>query len=329
MNFRPFLFAGLIFAAAAPAFTAQNEGRTARFQFEAFGFGSTYRENSLNNAVGAMSDRQESFYNTYLAYLYNVGTLTSWEENVEGAWKGLVTAWPFGARIKVHVSENILLSLGLERIVAGASTEITGSYKRTFADGAIDALDFGYQPYSLEASAWAPLLGFHVYTPPKDNWSAEGGLYAGLLFGKLVFDSTWYEEGNPSLFDPDSPRLDPTHVTRGSLRMEGTGLGFCVELEGRLSYFLFRNAGLFAGVMIGFREVPTLSGPGREVRDGATTEWNGEWSLKKETIERPWNTLTLEYPSNNWTAGAAGVRSGDFHLDLSGIWIGGGLFIRF
>ena len=329
MNFRPYLIAGLVLAAAAPAFAAQGQERHSRVQIEVFGFGATFRDNALNNAVGAMSDRQESFYNTYLTYLYSTGALTSWEENVSGEWKGLVTAWPFGARIKVHVGETIVLSLGIERLTARASTEITGSYKRTFTDGATDVLSFGFQPYSFEASAWAPLFGFHVYQRPKDNWSAEGGLYAGPLFGKLVYDSTWVEKGNPKLFDAGAPRRDPTYATQGSTRMEGTGVGFCLELEGRLSYFVFRNAGLFAGVLVGFRQVPALSGTGREIRDGVTTEWNGDWSLKKETIERPWDTFTLEYPSNNWAPGAAGIRSGDFRLELSGIWIGGGLFVRF
>ena len=111
--------------------------------------------------------------------------------------------------------------------------------------------------------------------------------------------------------------------------MEGTGIGICLEVEGKLSYFLGRGFGIFAGVNIGFRTVPKLSGPGREVRDGVTTEWDSDWALKTTTIKRTWDTLTSEYPSNDWTTDPTAVRSGKFHLDLSGIWLGGGVFVRF
>jgi len=316
-------------AAAVPGLGQTAAERAPRLQIDVFGFGMTLRENALNKAVEAQSERQGFYYNGYLTYLYTKSVLTSWTEKVDGEWKGLETTFPLGARIKYNISDHIIISLGAERLGAKATTSLAGAYTRTYTDATSDQLSYEFKPFQITARGWAPLLGVHLYEPAKENWAAEGGVLIGPLFGRIISESTWLERGAAASFDEASPRLDTGRTTQGTTRMEGTGLGICLEIEGKLSYFLGRGFGIFAAINIGYRTVPKLSGPGREVRDGVTTEWDGEWGKRKTTVTRAWGTLTTEAPSNDWTTDPTAVRSGEFRLDLSGIWIGGGLFVRF
>jgi len=329
MKLRFLIIAGVILAVAVPGRSQTSGERTPRFQFEVFGFGATLRENSVNKAVGFQSDRQSFFYNTYLSYLYNVGVLSSWKETVEGTWTGFESFYPLGIRLKYNISEHIIISLGAERLGAKATTNLSGIYDRNYADGSADQLSLEFKPFELSVTGWTPMIGVHIYEPAKENWSAEGGVLIGPLFGRIVSDSSWLERGVATAFNEESAHLDPSRTSQGTTRMEGTGVGICLEAEGHLSFFLTRNIGIFGAVNIGFRTVPKLSGPGHEIRDGITTEWDGEWGIKKTTYQRAWETLTSEYPSNDWTTDPTAVRTGNFPLDLSGIWIGGGLFVRF
>lgn len=329
MKLRPIIFSGFLLASALPGWARPAGDQAQRFQLEVFGFGATLRESSLNKAVEFQSNRQSFFYSTYLTYLYQNSVLTSWKETVDGAWTGFESYYPIGARIKVNVSQHFMISLGAERVGAKATTSLSGIYARTYSDASTDKLSFEYKPYELSVSAWAPTIGLHVYQPAKEGWSAEGGVLIGPLFAKLLSESSWIERGISSSFSESAPLLDPTRTSQGTTRMEGTGLGICFEIEGHLSFFLSRNIGIFGGVNIGFRTVPKLSGPGREVRDGVTTEWDGEWGMKQVFTQRTWGRLTAEYPSNDWTTDPSAVRTDSFRLDLSGIWLGGGLLFRF
>lgn len=329
MKLRFLILAGVILAAAVPARPQTAGEPTKRFQLEVFGYRTTLREDPLNNAVGFQSDRQEYFYSTYLAYLYNAAILSSWKETVDGSWTGLASTYPLGVRLKYHISDHIIVSLGAEHLRSKATTSLSGLYERNYADGSTDQLSFEFKPFELTVTAWAPMIGLHIYEPAKENWSAEGGVLIGPVFGRILAESSWIERGAALAFNEGTPRLDPSRTSQGTYRMEGSGVGFCVEAEGHLSYFLTRSFGIFASINIGFRTVPKLSGPGREVRDGITTEWDGEWGMKQTTYQRAWDRLTAEYPSNDWTTDPTAVRTGNFHLDLSGIWMGVGLFVRF
>lgn len=329
MKLRPVILSGLLLALAVPGWSRPAEERTPRFQIEVFGFGGTLRENSLNKAVEFQSNRQTFFYSTYLTYLYQASVLSSWQETVNGAWTGFETTYPLGARIKYNLNEHLILSLGAERLGAKATTNLSGIYARNYPDASADQLSLEYKPFELTVDAWTPLLGVHAYQPATESWSAEGGLLIGPLFGHLLSESSWIERGAAMSFTEGTPLLDPTRTSQGTTRMEGTGVGICIELEGHLSFFLTRNIGIFAALNLGYRTVPKLSGPGREVRDGVTTSWDSEWAMKKVTYARTWGTLSAEYPSNDWTTDATAVQSDKFNLDLSGIWVGGGLFLRF
>jgi hypothetical protein len=330
MKLRPIILSGLLLIGlAAPGRAQATEDRLPRFQLEVFGYGGTLRETSWNSAVEYQSLRQELFYSNYLTYLYQSAVLSSWKESVDGAWTGFEHFYPFGARMKYNLSEHIMISLGAERLGAKATTNLSGIYTRTYADSSTDALSFEFKPYELSVKAWSPTIGIHIYQPAKDGWSAEGGLMIGPMFANILAASTWIERGIATTFDETNPRLDPALTSQGSSRMEGSGVGFCVELEGHLTFFLTEGIGLFAGVNIGLREIPKLSGAGSEVRDGVTTSWNSEWGMKTVNIARTWSSVNSEFPSNDWTTDPAAVRSGDFHLDLSGIWLGGGLIFRF
>ncbi len=330
MKLRNLVVAGALLAVAAvPGFPQSDGDRTPKLQIDVFGFGMTLRENSLNKILEAQSERQGFYYNGYLSYLYSKSVLKSWTESVDSEWKGLSSTFPLGARVKYNISEHVMLSVGAEVVSSKATTDITGIYDRKYTDDTSDRLSYEFKPFQITVRGWAPLLGFHIYQPATENWSAEGAVFAGPLFGRVVAESAWIERGVVSDFNEAAPRLDPARTDQGSYRMEGTGLGFCLEAQAQLSYDFARNLGIFAAINVGYRTVPKLSGPGRAVRDGVTTEWDGEWGKRKTTVTRAWGTLTTEAPSNDWTTDPAAVRTGDFSLDLSGIWIGGGLFVRF
>ena len=99
----------------------------------------------------------------------------------------------------------------------------------------------------------------------------------------------------------------------------------------RLNRALGRRWGFFVETAATYCRLKSLEGAGRESRlsiPGETT-WEGIWAIKKEEIEMPHDSATVLVPTNYWEGWVAGQRERDFVLDVSGLRLVAGIYLKF
>jgi hypothetical protein len=108
----------------------------------------------------------------------------------------------------------------------------------------------------------------------------------------------------------------------------GSEVGFAGNIGVQVNIDISRNFGFFIQGAYHFWLVDKLSGPGKNVYNSETENWEGDWVIKFHTSQREWGPFPFEWPSNYPPdKGSTIVR--DFELDLSGFSIKAGIFIRF
>jgi len=133
----------------------------------------------------------------------------------------------------------------------------------------------------------------------------------------------------------DGTSSSPLFHIRHKVQRDGEGKGWGGELGGRLSRAIFRRFGLFVQLGYAFQRVSSLQGGGSDelqVFSALTNRtetkrrvWQGTWHIARWTDTRPWGATDQVYPSNDDRTDR--VRA--FQLDLSGIRIYAGLYLRF
>jgi hypothetical protein len=120
-----------------------------------------------------------------------------------------------------------------------------------------------------------------------------------------------------------------TYSSTGVLQEEGSGTGIAIDLGGRLSYPIIRSFEVFLEAGYAYQVVKSISGSGREERDGRSLSWDGRWGIKSETVAAAWGGLETEFPTGYWPDNSEAERIKDFELDLSGFQLRLGLSFRF
>ena len=120
-----------------------------------------------------------------------------------------------------------------------------------------------------------------------------------------------------------------TYSNTGVLEEEGSGIGIALDLGGRLSYPIIRRFEIFLEASYTYQVVKSISGSGREERNGRSATWDGQWSIKNETVAAAWGELESEFPTGYWPTNSEEDRLRDFELDLSGFQLKLGLSFRF
>jgi len=237
----------------------------------------------------------------------------------------ITSAWQGGIRLKLRLSRSFSLSLAAEGMDRQASQSLAGTF--TFKGREyLEEYNKRYDPFQLHLSAFALLAGVHYRLPVGAQTELEVGTAAGWTRARFDFSSTWaytvnYVEGDYRY------HLDNNGILEG----DGKGDGWLAQASVRLNRALGKRLGFFVETTVSYCRIGSLRGSGREVLQGIPGEktWQGEWGIKRENISRPWYTTEVDTATNFWESWTAGQRLRDFVLNLSGVRLAAGIYVRF
>jgi hypothetical protein len=296
-----------------------------RFQVEIYGGIIFLNPSDLNLFVSHDNMIQEFFYDSYLDYLVATDQIDSWTKNQGEERKESRRSYPIGGRLKYYLSETIALSLGFKYLSSTHTLDLDYQYFRNELSDERYNESIRNSPYSLSAKAYIPTLGFHILKKMKNSLVLEGFVYGGPLFANCRYLSDWSYEWVTD--GPDYRYI--TYSNTGILEEEGSGIGIAIDLGGRLSYPITRSFAIFLEASYAYQVVKSVSGSGREDRDGRNVSWDGRWGIKSETVEAAWGEFNTEFPTGYWPDNSETERIRDFELDLSGFQLKLGLSFRF
>ena len=179
----------------------------------------------------------------------------------------------------------------------------------------MDSLDYRAQNTSL--SLIFPSLGLSWRQPLGSRLSAEIGLSAGPVFARAELKRDIIDRIEARELNPASEYLIYQDQRKLVMKGKGTGLGLGGDI--RLHFPLNRHLGIFFETGYSFYHIPSLSGSGTATAGGMTREWNGEWFLVGERVEKEWGSASFHYPSNDPHLEDRSVRASvlDIHAFLT------------
>lgn len=296
-----------------------------RFRLDVFGGLAMVGASNLNALVDYDNRVQALLYDDYLNSLLSADTINSWNKSQNQERPKVKTAWPAGIRASYAVSRRISISLEFQGMWRSHSADLQIQYDRRGGDRTYDLETVEHEPYLLSVSALAPLLGIRLRQPIADRLGLEAFLAAGPIFARCRHLSQWSYDW---VTNEEGYGTYTVYTESGVLEEKGTGTGIALDAGGRVDYGLMGRLSLFLESGYALRSVSKISGPGREVRNDGTLEWDGRWAMKKDRITTAWGQLEADYPTSYWPAGSEAVRAGDFKLDLSGFYLRLGVSIR-
>lgn len=296
-----------------------------KLQVELYGGINFLDPSDLNLFVSHDNRMQNFFYDSYFNHLVAIGQIQSWSKNQGEERREIRQSYPIGGRIKYYLSESVALSVGFKYMSGQQSQDLSFQYFRHELSGERYNESITYLPFSLSAKAYVPALGLHIQKILKNALVLEGFVSGGPLFAQCLYFTEWsYEwvtEGSNYSYI--------TYSTTGILEEKGSGTGIALDLGARLSYPIIRSLAIFAEASYAFQAVKSISGPGREERDGRSLTWDGTWSIKSETAAAPWGELETEFPTSHWPNNSEENKVKGFELDLSGFQLRLGVSLRF
>ncbi len=304
---------------------ARSLSKFKKFQVELYGGIIFLNPSDLNLFVGHDNRMQEFFYDSYFDYLVATGQIQSWSKNQAEERQEIRRSYPIGGRIKYYLSQSIALSIGFKYISSQQSSDLNFQYFRRELSGEWYNESITYAPYSLSAKAYIPTLGFHIQKRLINELVLEGFLTGGPMFAQCRYFSEWRYEWETE--GPDYRYI--TYSNTGALEENGSGTGIALDLGGRISYPIIKSFAIFLEASYAYQVVKSVSGAGREERDGRSATWDGRWGIKSETVAAAWGALETEFPTNYWPNSSEEDKVRDFKLDLSGFQLRLGLSFRF
>ncbi len=305
------LIIGLLFAVfvCSPLLIGQD-----RFQFEIYGGISYLSPGDLN-----LFSKAEEQYNQLLYIERHLG----WRGYFINDFPRISNAVPAGFRVKYHVSEKFAVSVEAEGFRRTQEASISGSFTYAPSWSLTEGKD--YAPYRLSLRCLSVMGGLHYRISAGRSTELEAGLAGGWSRAEFDFRSTWiysiglYADGF-------------THVSEdgGTLEGDGKGDGFAAKGMLRLNRALGRSFGFFVETSATYCRLKSISGNGRETRLGipGETNWEGPWGIKREDIEVSWGSDVVFVPTNCWEGWTAAQRDRDFILNLSGLRLILGVYVR-
>ncbi len=295
-----------------------------RFQFEIYGGYSTLDPADFNLLARTDTQTREFIYDGYYNFLQQAGYSRSWDKMV-GDYRGIESAQPAGFRLKYRLNSLLSLSLGLRVLSKTQLSDPSFRYMRTTQYWERYMDESQYISYSLSASGYTPMLGVHLEKYFGPVFGLEGHLAAGPVFARCRYNAQWHSEW---VYMNSAPYI-VFYEEDSSLEQEGSGTGIALETGLRLNMCIGGRFGIFVGGSYIYQSAGNFSGTGKEISNNHTTEWEGQWAMKRETLVAFWGEQLLEFPTNYWDDKTGGIRSRNFKLDLSGFQLQVGLFYRF
>ena len=296
-----------------------------RFRLEVFG-GSLSIDPKDFNLFPPYEDRlQAAQYDDLLLHLKDTGAILEWSKSQTGERDELKDAVYLGIRIKYLLSRRIGISLGFRYLTSRQGQDLAAEYTRTGDSGGDYVENLEYFPFSISTHAYIPSVGVHVMGTLHQASSWEIFVSGGPVFAACHYLSEW----SYSWLWRSGATDFPLFSSQGVLELQGSGTGLAVEAGARVGAPLGSRWDLFFEGGYAYQVVNRISGPGREVVDAYQEEWEGEWSVRSETVDYPWGAVDVVYPSNyRPQISDEGILRG-FKLDLSGFQIRIGFGFRF
>jgi hypothetical protein len=287
------------------------------FQIDLFGGFSLMSPSDLNLRNQYEEEFMSFYWDDYYQYYETTGSIWYWDKTVEGNFKKIKYAFPFGGRFRFNISKMFAISMSIKYFSQAQESSVLYNYDYNWK-GSSQRREHEYSPYRLECKGFSPILGFHLGWGNRifrfELFSGMGPLFAECSYSetrnykRTRDDGYWYSDG-------------------WSINEEGKGIGLC--LEGGMRFeFRIRVVGFFMEYGYAYQSVRNVSGPGSSswnesdstgYSDSGEDSWEGKWGIKAIDYDEEYGQETLQIPSNYWDTldtGESWVR--DFILDLSG-----------
>ncbi len=296
-----------------------------RFQVELFGGFSTLNPADLNLRAQHDEEFIKFNYEDRYAFEKEYGNIVSYTKDMEGKFVQIKHAMPLGFRLKYLLNQSIAISLGFEYISRNKSSDIRIQY--TIVDSILGQYfeEREISPFTLSTEGYIPSIGIHYEKKITPSIGIEGFLTGGPLFANC----SYFLDYRSTPIAGETPIIELAGW--GELEVKGKGTGVALNGGIRINVDMGRNFGLFLEGGYAFQVVNKLSGPGSQVYNYVTREWEGIWEIKEIFVERAWGNIYYQLPSNYWEKESEDkyYKIRDFKLDLSGFQIKIGISYRF
>lgn len=304
-------FIGLIISLLAWTAPLPAQGR---FQVEAYGGVSFLNPRDLN-----LLSKAEEQYNQLLYIERHLG----WQGYFINDFPRVSSVIPAGIRIKYHLSEKLAVSVEAEGFRRTREIATSGSFTYAPSWSLVEAKE--YAPYGINLQGLSLMGGFHYRFRVGQNTDLEIGAAAGWARAEFDFRSSWVYS-----IDLRDDGFTHSSIDGGTLEGDGNGDGLAAKGMFRLNRALGRRFGFFVETSATYCRLKSFSGSGRETRLGIPGEiaWDGPWGIKREEVEVSWGSTSIAVPTNYWEGWTAAQRERDFVLNMSGIRLIVGVYLR-
>jgi hypothetical protein len=153
----------------------------------------------------------------------------------------------------------------------------------------------------------------------------EAGVAAGWTRAEFDFRSSWAYSINLI-----ANGFVHSSIDGGTLEGDGKGDGLSAKGMLRLNRALGQRFGFFVETSALYCRLKSFRGSGRETRLGipGETAWEGPWGIKREEVEVSWGSALVSVPTNYWEGWMAAQRERDFTLNLTGVRLILGIYLK-
>lgn len=266
--------------------------------------------------------RAEERYNYILFQERLIGWTNGYFTN---DFPSLSKAFPAGLRLRYGLSGRLDLSVEVEAFRRTEEARIAGTF--SYDEGYTLTESKAYDPFRLGVRALSVMGGVQYRIRAGRSTEVEIGAAAGWAWARFDFLSSW----TAALDVISGGEVINSSVDGATLAGDGKGSAPAAKLMVRVNRALGRRWGFFVETAAAYCRVKSLEGGGREtVLDvPGETVWSGVWAVKREEIDLPYDSAVVLVPTNYWEGWVAGQRERDFVLDISGLRLVAGVYLRF
>jgi len=287
-----------------------------RFRVEVYG-GLAFMNPKDFNLLG----RAEEQYN----YVFFQELYLGYDGYFTNDFPRITKALPAGVRLRYKLNRRFDVSVEAEAFKKIEETHVSGTF--VVDPSYILTESKAYDPFRLGIKALSVMGGLHYRIPAGASTEVELGAAAGWAWAEFNFLSSW----TAALDLTENGEVISSSVDGRTLEGDGKGSAPTAKLMVRLNRALGRRLGFFVETAMTYCRIKSLEGGGREtILDipGETT-WTGTWAIKREEIEMPHDSAVVLVPTNYWEGWVAGQRERDFVLDISGLRLVAGIYLKF
>jgi hypothetical protein len=315
-----------VYALARGNMTFQPGKMKNRFQVEFFGGFSTLNPADLNLRAQYETEYRQ-FEDYRLTNMKNNGYLVFYSKDLEGEFKKIKYAIPYGFRLKYFLNQSMAISFGFTYMAKDKTSGIKDQYTIVDSIGRQYIDDNEISPYTLSTTGYIPAIGIHFARKLSSLVEIEGFLTGGPLFATC----SYYMDYQSAPLSDEGVIVDKYYWDVGVIEEKGKGTGFSLEGGARMNINIGKNFAIFLEGGYAYQVVNKISGPGYYTYNYETERWEGVWGIKEIYHDDQWGSGYFQLPSNAWDVEEDYVyyKIRNFNLDLSGFRAKIGISYRF